>query len=143
MQIPWRTSLLAPLLFLSACPSIPRIDDLRVAESGCPAKIVTLVAKDANKNGMNPGGTTHLSIKPDTVEVDAGCFIIINNPGKHDFTTAPIDAAGAWLNGSTSEAPLVLGPATCKTDPCTDDDIYKYTITVDGVGVLDPRAWVR
>lgn len=141
MQKLYRTILLTPLLFLSACPSVP--SDLRLAESGCRDARTTLVAKDAGKS-KNPRDMTFLSIKPDTVVVDEGCFIIINNPGKHTFTTTPVNPAATWLNGRTTEAPLVLGPAKCKTSNACDDvdDLYKFEIKVHGIGVLDPRARV-
>jgi hypothetical protein len=130
MQKLYLTILLTPLLFLSACVSYD--------SNGCARVSATLVAKDANKGGSNPRGTTKISIKPDTVKVKEGCPFVINNPGNHEIRMVPNNAAATWLDSGPTKGDLSSNNAV-KTGGA---DLFKYKIIVTGVGELDPRARV-
>ena len=109
-------------MLISGCPG-------RVDAQGCPKVSATLKAKDANSDK----GTTFVRINPDTVKVRQGCPFTINNPGNHTITTT---STTSWLQGGPINGDLQLGPATGLGGP------FKYTIEVQGIGVLDPRAFV-
>jgi len=132
MQKLYLTILLAPVLFLSSCASVD--------PNGCPHVSATLVAQDANLNGRNPGGTTKISIKPDTVRVKKGCTFVINYSGNHkiQMNASVQNPSATWLDTVKKTGDLESGKAA-QTDGA---DLFKYKITVEGVGELDPRARV-
>ena len=122
------------LLVLSGC----------AAPDGCPVvdAFTNLDARNANPNSNYNAGTgaTTISVRPDTIRVRNGCHLVIRNNDNHTITT---DGAESWLDGGPVDNDLRLGPAKCATDPCTEADIFKFKIIVDGIGELDPRARVR
>jgi hypothetical protein len=132
MQKLYLTILLGPLLLLSACASVD--------SKGCPRVSATLVAKDANPNGENPRGTTKITISPDTVKVKPGCTFVINNrsPYKIKMSASAQNSAATWLDTAKKTGDLESGEA----EKTGGKDLFKYKITVEGVGELDPRARV-
>ena len=133
MQKLYLTILLAPVLFLTSC--------VIYDPDGCRHVSTTLVAKDANKGGDNPGGTTKISIRPDTVKIVEGCRFTINNPGGHEISMVK-KTTGAWLDVEPTKDDL-RSEVSVKTDPGSDEEeLFEYTIIVTGMGELDPRARV-
>jgi hypothetical protein len=98
-----------------------------------------LVAKDANKRGNNPGGTTKISVKPDTVRVKEGCDFVINNPGGHEIS---MSGTAPWLNKGPTTGDLTSEIAAKTVAGSAGDELFKYKIVVKDIGELDPRARV-
>jgi hypothetical protein len=124
------TILFIPLLILAGSATL--------AAEPCGPKKVTLIAHDDGKGkGENDGeGITVIQIHPDTVRVVIGCSFTLLNPGNHVISTT---STHAWLKKPTpTTGDISMGPAEGKKG-----DVLKYTIHVDGIGQLDPRARLK
>ena len=135
MQKFYLTILSGLLLVMTGC----------AAPGECPVvdAFTILHAMDANpRSDYNGGrGTSVVSVTPDTIRVKHGCNFVIRN---QDDATITTESGEMWLRHTTpTKEDITLGPAECATDPCTEADIYKFKIVVDGIGELDPRARVR
>jgi hypothetical protein len=126
MNKTYLTALFIPLLLAGGCVSIDA--------NGCASAHVTLKAKDDGKAGSG-GGTSYIQVRPDTKNVKKGCPLVVRNPNGHLIHTTSTEA---WLNQTTP----TKGEITMGNAEGNNGDVFKYTIHVDKIGKLDPRARV-
>ena len=126
MNKTYLTALFIPLLLAGGCVSLDG--------NGCASAHVTLKARDDGKSG-NGGGTSFIQVRPDTKKIKKGCPLVVKNPNGHEIHST---SAEGWLNKTTpTKGDITMGNAVG-----TAGDIFKYTIHVKGIGMLDPRARV-
>ena len=79
-------------------------------------------------------GDSQIVITPHQKDVYAGDALRFNltGPGSQTVTVAPKNAANSWPNFSSSSTVVLCVPAG------TLSGIYKYEVTVNGVGYIDP-----
>lgn len=83
-----------------------------------------------------------LSARPEHIEVCPGFKVLIHIVPAVDANSArtvPADETAEWLEGVNRDR----GTIVIEVPKGTDWDTYKYAITIDGVGTLDPRITVE
>jgi hypothetical protein len=105
----------------------------------CPDRHVNLIA-----TGGNEKAPTILQVKPDTIVVKEECSFEIKFVGAITVSTvgdkeSAVEGGKNWL----SKPAQSNSPITIKAPSGTaQEEAYKYTIVVDEIGTLDPRARV-
>jgi hypothetical protein len=118
----------------------------KVAAQNCGHVQATFLAHDdgKNPNATSGQGKSSVEIVPDTVTVKQGCPFFLMNPGEHSVSTRGAKEED-WLKKDESGSQITFDVPDDLIPPDEEVEwkIYKYTVEVEGIGKLDPRARVK
>jgi hypothetical protein len=122
-------TLLGAALTISGCAVGPSTDD-------CPDPPVTPITINFTKN-------TEIKVNPPNARPYLGNVLKFNLVGDKDTMVTIKGKSGvpdsSWISASGKGGPLYV----CVKNDLIEEETYRYEITVDGVGYLDPEVTIR
>jgi hypothetical protein len=113
------------------------------AEPCVPVVAILLALDDGKGENENSGqGKSYLEVVPDTVTVKQGCPFTLKNPGGHSVSTRGANKE-QWLLKPASVTEITFDVPDNLVPDNVEWKIFKYTVDVENIGQLDPRARIK